>query len=135
MFSIIKLASETLPENYNPSLFNYFYETFPEGFIIAEKHHKITGFIVGVKTNPNTAKILMLAVHKHNRRQKIGTKLINQFLEEIIKQNIRNIDLEVRADNNQATKFYQKHGFKITEKIPNFYQNEEDAYNMKRTII
>ena len=77
----------------------------------------------------------MLAVYKHNRRKKIGTKLINQLIEEIIKQKIKNIDLEVRTDNNNAIKFYQKHGFKITEKITNFYQNEEDAYNMKKTII
>ena len=45
MFSVIKLASETLPERYNPSLFNYFYETFSHGFIIAERAHKIIGFI------------------------------------------------------------------------------------------
>ncbi|UCH71422.1 MAG: hypothetical protein JSW62_03215, partial [Thermoplasmatales archaeon] len=51
MFSTIKLASETLTEHYNPSLFNYFYEIFPNGFIVAEKNRKIIGFIIGVKTN------------------------------------------------------------------------------------
>jgi len=134
MFSIIKIASETLPERYSPSLFNYFYETSPDGFIVAEKNRKIVGFIIGVTTNPEEAKILMLGVYKHNRRQKIGTNLLQQFMDEIKKQKIRNIELEVRTDNSSAIKFYEKHGFKIKEKIPNFYQNQEDAFNMKRTL-
>ena len=84
MFSAIKLASETLPERYNPSLFNYFYETFPEGFIVAEKAHKIVGFIIGVKMKPKIAKILMLSVSEQHRKQKIGSTLLAQFLKEIM---------------------------------------------------
>ena len=88
MFSVIKLASETLTERYNPSLFNYFYETFPEGFIVADKNHKIIGFLIGVKMDFELAKILMLAVSKTYRKQKIGSELLSQFLNII---NIKNI--------------------------------------------
>ena len=132
MFPVIKLASETLPEQYNPSLFNYFYETFPQGFIVAEKAHKMIGFIIGVKTNPETAKILMLSVLEPYRKQNIGSALLNQFLKEMSAENIKNTELEVRIDNQKAIKFYKKHGFKITEKIPKFYQNGGDAYTMKK---
>ena len=134
MFPTIKLASETLPERYNPSLFNYFYETFPQGFMVAEKFHKIVGFIVGVKTTPDTARILMLAVAKQHRRYGVGQSLLNQFLKELTLQNMKQIELEVRIDNKQAIKFYQKHGFDIIDVITNFYQNGEDAYLMKRAI-
>lgn len=134
MFSAIKLASETLPERYNPSLFNYFYETFPQGFIVAEKAHKIIGFIIGVKTNPEYVKILMLSVLELYRRQNIGSALLIRFLKEISIENVKYIELEVRTDNKKAIKFYQKHGFKITKKITEFYQNGEDAYTMKRDI-
>ena len=134
MFSVIKLASETLPERYNPSLFNFFYETFPIGFLVAEKNHKIIGFLIGVITNPDTAKILMLGVYKHSRKQNVGSRLINHFFNEIKQKNIKNVELEVRIDNKIAIKFYEKHNFKIIEKIPNFYQNQEDAFNMKRII-
>jgi len=134
MFPTIKLASETLPERYNPSLFNYFYETFPQGFRVAEKFHKIVGFIVGVKTTPDTARILMLAVAKQHRRYGVGQSLLNQFLKELTLQNMKQIELEVRIDNKQAIKFYQKHGFDIIDAITNFYQNGEDAYLMKRAI-
>ena len=134
MFSVIKIASETLTENYNPSLFNYFYETFPQGFIIAEKHHKIIGFIVGIPLTLRKAKILMISISEKQRRQNIGSELLNKFIQEIILQEINQIELEVKTDNTNAINFYKNHGFKITEKICNFYQNGEDAYTMKKTI-
>ena len=134
MFSVIKLASETLTERYNPSLFNYFYETFPEGFIVADTDHKIVGFLIGVKINTEYAKILMLAVLKPYRKQKIGSELLNYFLRIINKINIKKIELEVRTKNKTAIKFYQKNGFKITEIHRKFYQTGENAYTMKREI-
>ena len=134
MFSVIKLASETLPERYNPSLFNYFYETFPQGFLVAEKLHKIEGFVVGVKTNPDTSRILMLAVAKQHRKHGVGKSLLAQFLKEAALQNIKQVELEVRIDNKQAINFYQKNGFDIIDVLTRFYQNGEDAYIMKRAI-
>ena len=134
MFSVIKLASETLTERYNPSLFNYFYETFPEGFIVAEKAHKIIGFLIGVKINPDYAKILMLAVLKVFRKQNIGSELLNQFLKIISNENIKRIELEVRIKNKTAINFYKKNHFKIKEKQKKFYQTGEDAYTMLKEI-
>ena len=134
MFSVIKLASETLTERYNPSLFNYFYETFPEGFIVADKDHKVIGFLIGVKINIEYAKILMLAVLKPYRKQKIGSELLNHFLRIISEINLKKIELEVRTKNKTAIKFYQKNSFKITEIQRKFYQSGENAYTMTRVI-
>jgi len=131
LFSVIKIAHESLPERYNPNLFNSFYESFPEGFLIAEKNHKIIGFVIGVKIHTDTAKILMLSINKKHRRQKIGSSLIKHFMQIMISHNISIIDLEVRTNNTIAISFYKKHGFYLHEKISGFYQNGEDAYNMK----
>ena len=134
MFSVIKLASEALTERYNPSLFNYFYETFHQGFLVAEKHHRITGFIIGGKTSSDSARILMIAVSEQYRRKNIGSTLLNHFLNEMIVQNVKYISLEVKTSNNEAIKFYRKHGFVITDTIPKFYQSEEDAYTMRLVL-
>jgi len=80
MFKVIKLSSETLTEQYNPSLFNFFYESYPKGFIVAEKAHRIIGFIIGVKTTHISSRILMLSVSELYRRQNIGSLLLNEFL-------------------------------------------------------
>ena len=130
MFPVIKLASDTLTERYNPSLFNYFYETFHQGFLVAEKHHKVVGFIVGAKTSFDCARILMIAVSRKHRRQSIGSALLSRFLEEILIQNIKRIELEVKISNNVAIEFYRKHGFAIVDTIAKFYQSGEDAYTM-----
>jgi ribosomal-protein-alanine N-acetyltransferase len=101
---------------------------------VADRLHKIIGFVVGLEVVPGTLKIPMLAVKKEYRKQGIGSALLNNFLEEAALQNIKQADLEVKKDNKQAIKFYQKHGFEIVETISKFYQNGEDAYIMRRAI-
>jgi ribosomal-protein-alanine N-acetyltransferase len=134
MFSVIKLASDTLTERYNPSLFNYFYETFPEGFIVVEYSQKIIGFIIGVKINNILAKILMISISKNFQRKNIGSELLIYFLNILSKEYIKYVELEVRIDNKKAINFYKKHGFEIKNKIKNFYQNGKSAYNMRKEI-
>jgi len=134
MFSVVKLASLTLTEQYNPSLFNYFYESFPEGFIVAEYGHKIIGFIIGVKINDILSKILMLSISKQFQNKKIGSDLLKNFIRKISEEGIKFVELEVRTDNIKAINFYKKHGFKIRNEIKDFYQNGESAYTMKREL-
>jgi len=134
MFSIIKLSIDTLTERYTPSLFNYFYETFPDGFWVCEKHHKLVGFIIGVKTNSEIARIVMLAVSKDYRRQGVGNILLSNFLREVLIKNIKHVELEVNINNNSAIEFYRKHGFEIIDTLIKFYQNGEDA-NVMRLIL
>ena len=76
----------------------------------------------------------MLAVSKKLRRQNIGSNLLNNFLKELLTQNTKHVELEVRTANKQAIEFYQKHGFDIINIISKFYQNGEGAYIMKRVL-
>ncbi len=134
MFSVINLSFKTLTERYNPSLFNYFYENFPEGFWVCEKNHKIVGFIVGVKTNSEIARILILAVLKEYRRQGIGNILLKNFLREVAIKNIKHVELEVETKNKSAIEFYMENGFEIIDILIKFYQNGKDAYVMRLII-
>lgn len=134
IFPVIKIAYESLPERYSPEVFNRFYESFPEGFLVAEKLHKVVGFIVGIKTSNGVARITMLSINKKYRKQGIGSALLTQFLKEMSLQNIRQVELEVRINNDAAIKFYKKHGFDIMETVSSFYQTGEDAYIMKRVL-
>jgi len=130
-FKVIKLASITLTEQYNPTLFSFFYETYPQGFLVAEQNHKIIGFLIGIKLKTNKTKILMISVEPTYQRQKIGENLLNEFIKITNKENIKVLELEVRTDNKKAIKFYEKNGFKIIKKIDKFYQNYENAYTMR----
>ena len=134
MFSTIRIASETLTEQYTPSLFNYFYETFPELFLIAEKHHKIIGFITGIQLTEEITRIVMLSILPTYQRQHIATELLNELLHILIEKNVKQISLEVKTDNKKAISFYKKHGFTIIDTIEKFYQNGENAFMMTRLL-
>jgi len=134
MFSVIKLSSETLSEHYNPNLFNYFYETFPNGFWVCEINHKIIGYIVGVKLNNEIAKILMISVSNLYQNRSIGSKLLTTFLGEIILHNIKKVELEVKKTNLKAINFYKRFGFEIIEIIKEFYENKDDALIMRLVL-
>jgi len=134
MFSVIKIASETLTEQYSPSLFNYFFETFPELFLVAEKHHKIIGFIVGIRFTDEIVRIVMLSILPSYQRQYFATELLNRLIITLKEENIKQISLEVKTNNEKAISFYKKHGFTIIDTIEKFYQNGENAFMMKRVL-
>ena len=134
IFAVIKLSYETLTERYSPSLFNYFYETFPQGFLVAEKNGKLIGFIIGTKTTEDFVRILMLGVSATYRKKKVATNLIKRFFEIMHENNVIKIYLEVRTNNEIAIRFYKKMGFNIVDVIPVFYQDGEDAYAMSKIL-
>jgi ribosomal-protein-alanine acetyltransferase len=134
IFPVIALAYDTLPERYNPSIFNQFYESFPEGFLVALHDHTLIGFLIGIKTTKNTARILMLSVNNNNRKQGIGSALLKKFLSEMKNHEIKQVELEMRTTNEGALKFYIKQGFILREKLQHFYQNGEDAYSMSKEL-
>jgi ribosomal-protein-alanine acetyltransferase len=134
IFPVITLAYDTLPERYNPSIFNQFYESFPEGFLVAFHQQTLVGFLIGIKTTKNTARILMLSVHNNNRKQGIGSALLNQFLSKMKNHQIKQVELEMRTTNQGALEFYIKQGFILREKLQHFYQNGEDAYSMSKEL-
>ncbi len=131
---VIALAFETLPERYNPVIFNQFYETSPDDFLVALHNNSIVGFLIGIKTTPTIARILMISVKERNRKQGIGTALLKVFLAEMKEHQIKRLDLEVRTTNHAALEFYKKQGFILRGILPQFYQNGEDAYSMTKEL-
>jgi ribosomal protein S18 acetylase RimI-like enzyme len=134
IFSVISLAYDMLPERYNPAIFNQFYEAFPEGFLVAELHHTIVGFLVGTRIDAQRARILMLAVKTQHQRHQIGSQLLLRFLNDMRTYGITIVELEVRTTNRIAIDFYRKYGFEIQETLSHFYQNGDAAYQMRRDL-
>jgi [ribosomal protein S18]-alanine N-acetyltransferase len=134
ILDVISLAYDTLPERYNPVIFNQFYESFPEGFLIVVDHDHLVGFLIGIKTTTNTARILMLSVQHTYRKQGIGSTLLKEFLKKMKHLHVTRIELEVRTTNTEALTFYKKQGFSLQQTLQRFYQNGEDAYAMRKDL-
>jgi ribosomal-protein-alanine N-acetyltransferase len=75
-------------------------------------------------------RVLMLAVKKEHRNHGLGTMLLNRFLLEGANRGVHIVSLEVRASNLPAIRFYQRLGFIMTGRIPNYYSNGEDGYTL-----
>jgi ribosomal-protein-alanine N-acetyltransferase len=134
IFTVISIANEMLPERYNPAIFTQFYEAFPQGFLIAELHRVIIGFLIGVRLDPHRARILMLAIQTPHQRQQTGSKLLLRFLNDMRAYGVTAVELEVRTNNRSAIEFYRAHGFTIQETLTHFYQNGDAAYQMRRDL-
>ncbi len=63
--------------------------------------------------------INMFEVRKDQRKKKIGSTLLEKFLEE----NNKPSTLEVKIDNNKAISMYKKYGYKEVAIRKNYYNN------------
>ncbi len=132
IYDVFVISSQSLTELYSLDLFIDIYHAWPQGFLVAEMRD-IIGFITGTKIG-DSARILMLAVQPKFRRMGIGTALLNRFTFVAKQERMRSLYLEVRVNNTNAIKFYQKHGFVITSQLDNYYTNGDSAYVMWKII-
>jgi len=130
--AVWEIARDALEENYTMDFLLYLWQINPNGFLVAEKNGKIVGFILSAKQSKEELRILMLAVKKEYRGQGIGSMLLKELLLRF--PEVRRIYLEVKVGNKKAIKFYKKHGFKIKEKIKDFYTDGSSAYLMEKIL-
>lgn len=90
--------------------------------------------IVGYLIADSKVHIMSFGIDQTYRRKGLGSALING----LFKCNEgKDITLYVHADNTTAITFYQNMGFKITEKMDNYYRGTlkdaitQDAYTMR----
>jgi len=129
---VLRIAYSSLEERYSMDFFIYLWQIYPDAFLVAEKNGKVVGFIIAIRKDIDEMRILMLAVDEKYRRQGIGSMLMRQIM--IKFPEIRRIYLEVKVNNKEAIKFYKKHGFKIKEKLNNFYTDGSPAYLMEKIL-
>jgi [ribosomal protein S18]-alanine N-acetyltransferase len=131
VWAVYELASNNLKERYNPTIFTELSPYWPNGFLVIEDMGRIVGFLFGILSSEMESRVLMLAVKKEYRNKGLGTMLLNRYLLESANRGVQFISLEVRANNLPAIRFYQRLGFMMTGRIPNYYSNGEDGYTLK----
>lgn len=80
------------------------------------------------------AQLAELAVAPGSRRRGIGEGLVGKLMEEARAGGARIMSLEVRAGNTPARRLYEKLGFRETGRRPGFYEGEEDAALMEKSL-
>lgn len=102
--------------------------------LVACVQEKIVGFAI-MRYGDDDAHLDLLAVKPEFQRTGVGRQLL-QWLEECARVGgTFNIELEVRADNKGAQRFYEQLGYRPLTEIPGYYQGKETAVRMGRDLV
>jgi ribosomal-protein-alanine N-acetyltransferase len=95
--------------------------------LAAELDGGVAGILIG-RVAADEFEILNLAVGKAWRRRGLATKLVRAALESAQAAGARQAYLEVRASNGSGIALYERLGFRVCGRRPNYYRNpSEDA--------
>lgn len=101
----------------------------PETFLVVSLDGSIVGYSASVLRGFE-GHIISIAVHPNYRGIGIGEKLLRENIKKLRDLGAKRIVLEVKVDNIQALRLYQKLGFRIVKTLKNYYWDGSDAYRM-----
>ena len=102
-------------------------------FIAAMDGELLIGY-ADLYLNPPEAEIQTIAVRPEAQGEGVGTELLTSMFAAAMEHRCSRIMLEVRADNASAISLYEKHGFVINGRRPNYYALGIDAVLMERHV-
>ena len=117
----LKSISDHLKKENNYSI-GYFIKNKLCGFLLGE-------LIKGFENNDLDVHIMYISVDQ--RRNKIGTKIINYFDNLKTATKISRIHIEVSENNKEAVKFYEKNNFVFFKFRHNYYIEKNKSINAK----
>ena len=105
--------------------------TFFIKLINVDISNEIVGFIIVVQDREDRVNLINLLISKQYQNKGYGSHLLKYTLNKIKEMNnIEVIVLNVNSKNEVAIWLYQKFGFRIAEKIENYYRQKKNAYLM-----
>ena len=137
MSQVREIESSSLKSITPISLLSRFYKIIPEGFLVAEIHGKIAGYIIGNMQNETEGHILAIAIDPKHRMQGIGTALIKAICKVLKKQGANKVRVELKLYNAGAKEFYSNMGFEESNIIKGYYRMRgytEDALIMIKNL-
>lgn len=101
-------------------------------WLVAMDGDKVVGYI-GSQTVLGEGDMMNLAVSPDCRRMGIGEGLVVALVNALSDKGATRLTLEVRASNAPAIALYEKLGFSVAGRRPNYYRNpKEDALIMRK---
>jgi len=127
---IMRVEKASFREEYPRGVFLVFLENNPDTFLVAEYNGKVVGYVMAYLRPDLEGHIMSIAVAPDFRGRGIGSTLLNEAIDRLIKRGARYIGLEVRVGNAGAIALYESFGFKKIKRIMGYYSDGEDAYYM-----
>jgi len=127
---VILLERNIFPDPWSYEAFEEQIEIEGWGGLVAEGDGQIVGYACYYIVN-DEAHLTNIAVDSNYRRKSVAKQLLENILKVVTERNCEFILLEVRPSNEKALKFYEKYGFHVLYRRPNYYRKPlEDALVM-----
>ncbi len=131
---IFRLESNTFKKDafFQNSILNLIINnTFFFKLINDDNSNEIVGFIIIIQDREDRVNLINLVISKQYQNKGYGSHLLKYTLNKIKEMNnIEVIVLNVNSKNKVAIGLYQKFGFRIVQKIENYYRQKKSAYYM-----
>jgi ribosomal-protein-alanine N-acetyltransferase len=104
-------------------------------YLVAEDDGAVVGYAGLCAYPPHEAYVQTIAVAAARQGQGLGTTLLGMLIDEARRRGCRQLDLEVRADNDGAIAMYERHGFVRIGVRRGYYQpSGTDAVVMRKEL-
>jgi ribosomal-protein-alanine N-acetyltransferase len=102
-------------------------------YVIAREQQVVCGY-AGLAAGPDSGDVLTLAVRPDARRRGVGRALLAHLLGEAARRQVREVLLEVRADNGPALGLYRSAGFTRVAQRRGYYHDGTDGWVLRRRV-
>ena len=99
---------------------------------IAKIESAVVGFSISRRTL-DEEELLLIAVDSNSQNLSVGSQLLKSAVQDSFDNGVTKFFLEVR-ENNDAFRFYEKHGFEIVGIRPNYYRGADGVQFAARTM-
>ena len=133
VFDILSVDEENFSNNFDEKFYLEYIKN--QRVIVAENEKKVIGYIL-FNQILDEAEIYKIVVLKDFRKKQIAFKIFEFLLNELKKNNVKKIFLEVRKSNIPAINLYIKCGFIEIREIVDYYSNpKENGIMMLKEVI
>ena len=129
---VMAIERQVYPRPWSPSLFlSEMNELRNRTYLVAKLGREVVGYGGMMIYGGDEAHVTNIAVDPAYHRQKIGTRLLYELIQEALRFGARAVSLEVRVSNWGAQRLYSRFGFRPVGIRKNYYQEtNEDAIVM-----
>ena len=133
VFDILSLDNENFSNNFKEAFYLEYIKN--QRVIVAEKEKNVIGYIL-FNQILDEAEIYKIVVSKDFRKKQIAFKIMEFFQDELKKNDVKKIFLEVRKNNILAINLYKKCGFIEIREIVDYYSNpKENGIMMLKEVV
>ena len=133
VFDILSLDDENFSNNFDEKFYLEYIKN--QRVVVAENQKNIVGYIL-FNQILDEAEIYKIVVSKEFRKKQIAFKIVEFLLDELKKNDVKKIFLEVRKSNIPAISLYKKCGFINIREIIDYYTNpKEDGIMMLKEVV